>query len=398
MWHSSRLLRYGFLFGLGIVSISCTQQSSNVDVVNPILSEKNISHLIPIRVRDRGSWAKDINQIMDTLVIEKNKKNVCSIIAVVDQESNFVADPKVPNLGKTAVKEVSSRLEEKFTDKLGDHLGKPIADYFLNVLKTQPSVKNSYLNQMKMVKTEKELDILYRQIFDYMAQHYHVRAITGAAKLIGQDIGERMNPITTLGSMQVLIQYAQEHQRNNVNIYALRDDLYSQYGGLYYGIHRLMLYRTNYKKRIYRFADYNSGMYSSRNAAFQRGLSQLTQIKLALDGDLLRYDKHENVQSTRSQSELALNQLFTDQGVTISAKQVRNDLKKEKQFDFENTQTYLEVKRLYQRQFSKQLSYAVMPEVVIAGPKLSRDYNTNWYASQVNSRYEACMYKAGVRH
>ena len=35
-----------------------------------------------------------------------------------------------------------------------------------------------------------------------------------------------------------------------------------------------------------------------------------------------------------------------------------------------------------------------MPEVVITGPKLSRDYNTNWFASRVNGRYETCMRQA----
>ncbi len=38
-----------------------------------------------------------------------------------------------------------------------------------------------------------------------MAKHYHVSALTGTAKLLGQDISEKMNPITTLGSMQVLV-------------------------------------------------------------------------------------------------------------------------------------------------------------------------------------------------
>lgn len=33
---------------------------------------------------------------------------------------------------------------------------------------------------MSRVRTEKDLDVLYREIFDYMAKHYHVSALTGA--------------------------------------------------------------------------------------------------------------------------------------------------------------------------------------------------------------------------
>lgn len=391
MRHYSKFFRMCTIVMLCLGVVSCGKDNVSTDEDAPILTEKNIKSMIPSRVHDRASWAKDIHHIMETLSIEKTKPNVCSIVAIIDQESSFVANPPVPNLGDKAVKEVNNRLEEKFSEKLGDRFGPPVAKYFLNVLKTQPSVDNSYYAQMRKVKTERDLDILYRQIFDYMTQHYHVSAITGAAKLIGQDIGERMNPITTLGSMQVLINYAQDHERNNMSIYELRDDLYTQYGGLYYGIHRLMLYQAGYSKPIYRFADYNSGMYSSRNASFQQALSKLTKTKLSLDGDLLLYDKNENIQTERSQSELAINRLFSNHAVNISAKQVRSDLKQEKKMDFEKTKTYNQVKTLYEDKFGNPLAYAIMPEVVISGPKLSKDYNTNWYASRVNSRYLSCM-------
>mgnify|MGYP002651199546 CR=1 FL=1 len=36
----------------------------------------------------------------------------------------------------------------------------------------------------------------------------------------------------------------------------------------------------------------------------------------------------------------------------------------------------------------------VKGEVVISGAKLSRDYNTKWYADKVNVRYLNCMNKA----
>ena len=68
--------------------------------------------------------------------------------------------------------------------------------------------------------------------------------------------------------------------------------------------------------------------------------------------------------------------------------------KKEKEKKFEDTATYQEITRLYQEKTGKDPMYAVMPEVVISGPKLSRDYNTNWFASRVNGRYETCMQRA----
>lgn len=314
-------------------------------------------------------------------------------MAVVDQESNFVADPTVPGLGEKAVKEVQGRLDEKFKDKLGQAIGGTVAGYFQEVLKNHPSPEDNYLSQMRRVKTERELDELYREIFDYMSKHYYVSALTGAAKLVGQNIGEKMNPITTLGSMQVHISYAKEHKRQGGNIAELRTDLYSQYGGLYYGIHRLMMYPADYDKPIYRFADYNSGMYSSRNAAFQSMLNDLTEAELDLDGDLLLYTKDGAIRSQKSQSERELISVFAKNNFIITERQIRADLKKEKDKDFEDTMTYRGVSKLYQEKTGKDPIYAIMPEVVISGPKLSRDYNTNWFATRVDGRYQTCMRK-----
>ncbi|NCI78579.1 DUF1615 family protein [Acinetobacter kanungonis] len=360
----------------------------------PTLDSDQIKRVIPSRVNDRGSWAKDIFDITEQLGIPQSKENICSIVAVVDQESNFVADPTVPGLGEKAVKEVQDRLTEKFTDKLGETIGGTVAGYFEEVLKTQPSPEDNYLSQMRRVKTERQLDELYREIFDYMSQHYHVSALTGAAKLVGQDVGEKMNPITTLGSMQVHIGYAKAHKRQGGSIAELRTDLYSQYGGLYYGIHRLMMYPADYDKAIYRFADYNSGMYSSRNAAFQSMLNDLTTADLSLDGDLLLYNKDGSIRSAKSESERELINVFAQNNVLVTPRQIRSDLKKEKEKDFEDTATYRAVTKLYEEKSGKKAFYAMMPQVVISGPKLSRDYNTNWFASRVNGRYETCMQRA----
>lgn len=383
---------------LSILSLSLTLSACGNswwgDSDEPTLSTEQVSKLIPGRVQQRDSWAQDISDITDELGIPKTKENVCSIIAVVDQESNFHADPEVAGLGEKAVREVQDRLEEKFTEKLGDALGSKVAGYFQAVLKQYPTPENNYLIQMRQVKTERELDELYREIFDYMSQHYHVSALTGAAKLVGQNVSEKLNPITTLGSMQVHIGYAEENKRKSGSMAALRTDLYTQYGGLYYGIHRLMMYPTQYDKPIYRFADYNSGRYSSRNAAFQNMLNTLTEVELSLDGDLLLYNKDGGVKVSQSQTEKEIIRVFTLYNVLLTPRQIRSDLKQEKEQKFEDTATYTALLELYQKQSGKDAMYAMMPEVVISGPKLSRDYNTNWFASRVNGRFETCIHKA----
>lgn len=373
------------------ISLSACGNGSWWSKDEPTMEAEQIKKAIPPRVNERQSWANDIYDISDQLGIPTTKENVCTIVAVVDQESNFVADPHVPGLGEKAVKEVQGRLEEKFKDKLGDGIGGTVAGYFQDVLKNQPSPEDNYLSQMRRVQTERELDELYREIFDYMSKHYHVSALTGAAKLVGQDIGEKLNPITTLGSMQVHIGYAKDHKRQGGNIAELRTDMYTQYGGLYYGIHRLMMYPAEYDKPIYRFADYNSGRYSSRNAAFQSMLNDLTPAELSLDGDLLLYSKDGSPRAAKSQSETALIAVFAENNVIATPRQIRSDLKKEKDEDFEGTLTYKAVKKLYQEKTGKEPFYAMMPEVVISGPKLSRDYNTNWFATRVDGRYQTCM-------
>ena len=379
---------------LSVILAACGDNSWWSKNNQPTLDADQIKQLLPPRINERSAWAKDIFDITEQLDIPQTKENICSIVAVADQESNFVADPRVAGLGEKAVKEVEDRLDEKFKDKLGDAIGGTLAGYFQEVLKNQPSPDNNYLSQMRRVKTERQLDELYREIFSYMSKHYHVSALTGAAKLVGQDFAEKLNPVTTLGSMQVHIGYAKEHKRQSGNIAALRSDLYSRYGGLYYGIHRLMMYPADYNKAIYRFADYNSGMYSSRNAAFQSMLNALTNTKLDLDGDLLLYTKDGSIRSTISQSERELTSIFASNNMLVTPRQIRTDLKKEKKKDFEDTATYRAVTKLYQEKMAKEPMYAIMPEVVISGPKLSRDYNTNWFATRVNGRYQSCMQRA----
>lgn len=346
------------------------------------LSDKQIAKLIPHRVSARDSWASDIARIYGELNIPLSAQNVCTAIAIIDQESNFHANPSVPNLGKAALSAIDDKLEDK--------LGKNLAPVFRNMLETRPTKQNNFIKQIQAVKTEKQLDELYQEIFDYFTKTYKVSGIANITKLSGQGIDERINPVTTLGSMQVHIDYARKFRRVSMSDRELRNDLYTQYGGLYYGIHRLMVYQASYDKPLYRFADYNSGMYSSRNAAFQQRVATLSGIKLTIDGDLLLYKDGDAI-SQKSTTEQAVIKLLTANQSGLSERQIRADLRKEKRQDFENTRTYQAVSDLFTKKMGKNPSYAIMPQVTISGPKLSQDYNTNWFATRVDKRYQTCI-------
>lgn len=396
----SMFWRRWILFGLLVVSLLLTAcddidffHEEAVDGDGPILATDQIYHLIPIRVKMRQSWGESIGHVMDDLGIPKTKGNVCSVEAIVEQESSFSASPSVPNLGDKAINAFNKEIPQKFNEKFGRTLGPAMVRYFNFVLQNEPDPQNNFLEQMRVVRTEQELDNIYRQIFDYVTKQFHAGLIANAAKLMGKDYGEEMNPITTLGSMQVQVSYAQEHMRGNMDANQLRDYLYTQDGGLYYGIHRLLKYPAAYDKPIYRFADYNSGMYSSRNAAIQYIVAQLAGVELSLDGDLLSYDKNNEVITNMTQTETAINQIFADHHIALSADDIRKDLLKEKKSTFEQTKTYTYLKKLYQQATQKEAPYAMMPQVLITGPKLNRDYNTNWYASNVNRRYQQCMHR-----
>ena len=360
----------------------CDAVKQTISGDSKALTDAQIAKLIPKRVKNTKSWAADISAIYDDLKLPKDASSICTAIAVIDQESNFHANPAVPNLGNAALSAIDEKLEDK--------LGKNMASVFRTMLETRPTKDNNFIKQIKAVKTEKQLDELYQEIFDYFTSTYKVAALTNITKLSGQGIDERVNPITTLGSMQVHIDYARAHRRMIMSDRDLRADLYTQYGGLYYGIHRLMVYQADYDKPLYRFADYNSGMYSSRNAAFQQRLVTLSGEKIDIDGDLLLY-KDGSPLAKKSATEAAAIALLATAPTPVSERQIRNDFKKEKTQAFEQTVTYQTINKMFYDKMGRKAAYAIMPKVVISGPKLSRDYNTNWFATRVDQRYQTCM-------
>jgi Protein of unknown function (DUF1615) len=331
--------------------------------------------------KDPKGWATDLIDVLHSQGQTASRENVCAAIAIIDQESNFVENPVVAGLGTMAEK----TLQEKF-DRV-PVLGR-VALQFLD---TTPDRKNSYLQRIRSARSERDLDLTYRAMIEDASQKSNISFLVQSG-LLNQIIEERNN-INTIGSMQVSIKFALESTRTKrwlpmslSDVYAVRDQLYTRKGGMYFGVLQLLGYESGYNKKIFRFADYNAGRYASRNAAFQSTIARLTGISLSNDGDLLLYDKAQKPLRKLSQSEQALRSLFKENQIAINDEQLRTDLELEKSLSFTATQTYVAVKQL-----APSAAFAEIPDIQLNSPKISRQMTTRNFAESVEKRYLKCI-------
>lgn len=337
-------------------------------------------------VSEPQGWAIDLLDVLRTQSLPASRENVCSAIAIIAQESGFVANPAVAGLGALAEKTLRAKFDR--IPILGG-----VAVHFLE---TTPSAGDSYLARIRAAKSERDLDMTYRAMVDDAAKRSSLSLLVQGG-LFNQVIEDR-NDINTIGSMQVSVRFALSKAQERrwlpmtlADVYAVRDDLYTRHGGMYYGVMQLLGYDSGYNRKIYRFADYNAGRYASRNAAFQNMISVLMNVKLAHDGDLLLYSKDQQALVKVSSSEDALRGLIKEFGLGIDDRELRADLIKEKTAEFPATQTYLMVRDLFARNTKKPLAFAEVPSIELTSPKIRHHMTTQSFADSVNKRYQKCV-------
>lgn len=340
------------------------------------------------QVADRKGWASDLRGVFDQHGIAPTVANTCSTVAVLAQESGFVPNPAVPGIGGM----VDTWVADKQAS-MGKVEGWAFGTGLQAVLDTRPpGAKLSYSERLRAARTERDVDLVFREVVESYRQKLPkpLRVAESAVAMVGFDL-DSLNPITTAGCMQVKVGYAEDHARGEGLDAGVRDQLYTREGCLHYGVVRLM--EVEEPKPIYRFADYNAGPYSSRNAAFQEVLARLSGQALALDGDLLRYDKDGSPASTPSQTLTAA--LSLADLLVLSPGRVRKDLSREKEASFAQTETYTKVRELYLARFGAPPPDARLPDVHLESIKLKGDKTTAWFAESVNRRYQACV--SGLR-
>ncbi len=334
-------------------------QPPNIDQARALLQQ-----LLPANIKDRNGWRNDILSAFTGLKIPYEAQYFCAAMAIIEQESSWQSDPGVANLDKIVWKEI-----EKRADKY--HV--PMLAVKLALLKPSPDGR-SYKARINALKTEKQMNAVFEDM------------VADAGK-IGLPMSMK-NPIKTAGPMQVSVDFAEGHVRVWPYPYSykgsLREEVFTRRGGLYFGIADLLQYRVNYPQMKYRFADFNAGRYSSRNAAFQAALSILAHKKMVLDGDLLTYQSNET--STTQQQ---LIKLAARLGMTTQA--IEHDLQLEKSEAFSQAPLFKRVFALAEQQTGHALAQQVLPQIQLLSPKITRKLTTAWFAERVDGRYQRCM-------
>ena len=327
-----------------------------------------IASYLPASLADKDGWAADIYTPMAVLDIPLSPDNICAVVSITEQESGFRADPVVPNLGKISMEELQRRRER---------VGVP--QFALDAaLSIKSKTGASYRERIEGAKTERQLSDIFEEMIDRVP--------------LGRTFFADRNPVRTGGPMQVSVAFAIAHAKAKRYPYtiveSIRDEVFTRRGGMYFGIAHLLDYPASYDRYRFRYADYNAGHYSSRNAAFQAALASITGKKLALDGDLVLEGE-----SKVGETEAAARAFARELG--MSEAQIRRDLEHEKSHDFDNTETWRRVFELADRRAGKPLPRAVVPTIELQSAKITRPLTTEWFADRVVARHRQCLSRQG---
>jgi uncharacterized protein DUF1615 len=354
------------------VVAACATVESPVPASHPHLTATEgralVARLLPDGVADRGGWATDLYAAIAALDVAPTPQNICAAIAIAQQESGFRVDPPVSGLPAIARKELERRRERA---------GVPAI--VLDAALALPSSNGrSYGERLDTVRTEMQLSDLFEDFIDRVP--------------LGRTFFADRNPVRTAGPMQVSTAFAERYMQERPYPYpiagSIRQEVFTRRGGLYFGIAHLLDYEAPYDRPLYRFADFNAGRYASRNAAFQSAVTQLSGVPLALDGDLLRYDGGRPAREPGSTETAAR---VVARRIGLNDEDVRRDLEVATGARFERTPLYERVFALADRTAGKKLPRAVLPQIVLQSPKITRRLTTDWFARRVDARYDACL-------
>ena len=336
--------------------------------LGPTEARRVATAVLKDKTPDAAGWAADIHAALATLAVPSTVDHLCAVMAVIEQESGWRADPVVPNLPAIAWKEIERRAGEAGVPMLAVRAG----------LAVDSPDGRSYARRLDTVRTERELSDIFEDFIGMVP--------------LGRRFLADSNPVRTGGPMQVSIAFAQAQAAQRHYPYevdgSIRHEVFTRRGGIYFGTAHLLAYDAPYDKMLYRFADFNAGRYASRNAGFQNALSVATGLPLALDGDLVARGPQARVGETERAALTLARRLKLDDG------DVRRDLQQGDGPGFGGTPLYERVFAYAEALDARPLPRAVVPRIDLKSPKITRKLTTEWFATRVDARHGRCVQRA----
>ncbi|WP_111873031.1 DUF1615 domain-containing protein [Aeromonas bivalvium] len=370
-WRLGALLAAAVLAGCASEPLAPVQDAAAIAKLpkamqpqKPADMKSRIVRFLPRQVPDKAGWANDVVTALSTQGLTVSDHNVCSVLAVAEQEATYQADPVVPNLNKIAWKEINARAAKLLIPEF--------------VVRTALSINSptgkSYAERIDKLRTEREMS----EIFEDM-----IGMLPMGRRLFGD-----LNPVRTGGPMQVSVAFAEANARGYPYPVkeSIRHEVFTRRGGIWFGTRHIFGYPADYPDTLYRFADFNAGWYASRNAAFQAAVSRVSGKPLALDGDLVRYDS-----DLPGKTELAVHSIASR--VNMSKQAIHQSLKLGDSSEFAKSDLYHRVFALADQQAGKRQPRAILPGIQLKSPKITRNLTTAWFAKRVDDREQACVRK-----
>jgi hypothetical protein len=365
---SPLLTRLWAIAAVALVGSCATDRSplSGTAPGNPEQVRAVIDASVPKRLTDRSGWVNDLYTAFLSQGLEPTRENVCAVVAVIEQESNFQVNPVVPGLGPIAQREIDNRAQRAGIPRLIVH----------TALDLRSPDGRTYNARIDAARTEKDLSDIYEDFI-------------GSVPL-GRTLFADWNPIRTRGAMQVSVTYAEHYATERPYPYPVKasiaDELFTRRGSLYFGAAHLLAYDAPYEQYLFRFADFNAGQYASRNAAFQSAVARASGMLLVTDGALL---SHDSTATGPSETERAVRALAAR--LNVDSEEIHRALEAGNVREFEHTKVYAGVFALAERVAHHPLPRAMVPTIKLEGPKISRRLTTSWYAHRVAGRFEQCL-------
>jgi hypothetical protein len=75
----------------------------------------------------------------------------------------------------------------------------------------------------------------------------------------------------------------------------------------------------------------------------------------------------------------------------MSQGEIRRDLERGQTYEFEKTRLFARLFELADKVNGQALPRAVLPNIVLKSPKITRKLTTEWFANRVATRYRTCL-------